>query len=973
MADAWTGFLRDIVNFLEKRGEAYQAGSFASPKAIIVALAAGDSPHQALLTSFADTIGDGTGLSGANKTMFDAVTKSLANAKTELDKVKALVGGTDFTMGNAKDAASSLGKIVSDYLDAIGAIAKQVAGGNSTTEQDINGILEPWTEGFSGVASGATSKFDSICNSILGVSNATSDLVHRIQLDLADKRINVVLAGIGSHSVGPLAFDGAEIKGYVQYDPPAVGISLNTNINAGLESDPLLSKVMPGGAAANSDPVGLQVDTDKGFSLGGGKAARIVVPARLTLPLVELRELALAIPTPKAGDPARFDVELSLAGKLGDVIGFVCDGVGVSILSDADGNLSTQPKPPDALGVSINVGPVSGGGYLSYDGTQYGGALKLKIYSWSLTAVGLYMPSKNALLVVIGLKFSPGIQIGFGFSIVGVGGLLASQRTVSVDALSSSLKDGAVSNILMPDDPVQAAPKILQQLSAIFPPADGVFVVGPIVAIGWGAGMITAKVGVLIQFPDPAVIILGELVVKVPPLPDAGSTGDKKLAIVDLTVDLFAAIEPDEFYLKASLIKSKIAGMAIGGDLALLIKWGGDAAFAFSAGGFFPTYKYPPELAGLQRLSIEMKVGSIVKITITAYVAVTSNSVQFGGAVALVATVGPASGEASLSIDAMFVWSPHFAFIVEFSASVAIKLFGHTIAGASFRGTVQGTRPWSLEGDASISILFWDFDFHIGPVQWGEVDTSVLPLIDSLAEVMGAFAKDEAWTPLPPPQDSVVTIARSGADTASVLDPFTLIQANQTVCPFDMDINLLGNYTSSVKRFGFANPTINGAPAPAFSEVQDDFAPGQFKTMTTDQKAAAKDFEQHPGGIQIAPAAGAAIGAAANATVEWDTSYPQFDVPVTTGKWDLGVLLNAAVLATSAVAKARRKTGNPYAPIAAGPVKMADAGIVEVAPLATAVPANDAAPMNTSAALTALAAANATGADMQIIALGLAA
>ena len=973
MADAWTGFLRDIVDFLEKRGESYQAGSFASPKAIIEALATGDSPHQTLLSSFADTIGDGTGLSGANKTMFDAVTKSLNDAKTELGKVKTLVAGTDFTMGNAKDAASSLGKIVSDYLDSIGAIAKQVAGGNSTTEQDVNGILEPWTEGFSGVASGATSKFDSICNSILGVSNATSDLIHRIQLDLADKRINIVLASVGSHSLGPLTFDGAEIKGYVQYDPPAVGLSLNTELNAGLESDPLLSKVMPGGAAANSDPVGLQLDTDKGFSLGGGKAARIVVPARLTLPLVELRELALAIPKQKDGDPARFDVELSLAGKLGDVIGFVCDGVGVSILSDSSGNLSVQPKQPDALGVSISVGPVSGGGYLGYDGTQYGGALKLKIYSWSLTAVGLYMPSNNALLIVIGLKFSPGIQIGFGFSIVGVGGLLASQRKVNVDALSSSLKDGAVSNILMPDDPVQAAPKILQQLSNIFPPDAGVFVVGPIVAIGWGNGMITAKVGVLIQFPDPAVIILGELQVKVPALPDGGSTGDKKLAVVDLTVDLFAAIEPDEFYLKASLIKSKIAGMAIGGDLALLVKWGGDGAFAFSAGGFFPTYKYPPELAGLQRLSIEMKVASIVKITITAYVAVTSNSVQFGGAVALVASVGPASGEASLAIDAMFVWSPHFAFIVQFSASVAIKVFGATIAGASFRGTIQGTRPWILEGDASVSVLFWDFDFHLGPVQRGDVDTSVLPLIDSLAEVMAAFAKDEAWVPLPPPQDSVVTIARSGADTASVLDPFTLIQANQTVCPFDMDIDLLGSYASSVKRFGFANPKINGVAAPAFSEVQDEFAPGQFKKMTTDQKAAAKDFEQHPGGIQMAPSAGAAIGATANGTVRWETFYPQFDQPSTKGKWEFAAVLNAAVLATSAVAKARRKTGNPYAPAAAGPVKMADAGIVEVVSLATAKPADNTVPMNTSAALTTLAAANATEADMQIIALGLAA
>lgn len=972
MADVWEKVVRAVVDFVEKRGEAYAAGSFASPKALITALAAGNGTHQTLLSDYATTIGDGAGLSADDQKVFDGIKKNIADAATELTKVKQLLANTEFTLSNAKDSATSIGKIASGYTDAIGSVAKKLAAGNATVEADINEILEPWVEGFGGVASGATSKFDELCNTILGVDNATSDLVHAIQLDLAEKRINIVLASVGSHSLGPITFDGAEIKGFVSYDPPSVGLSLNTAVNAGLESDPFMSKIMPGGAKANTDPVAIQLDTDKGFSLGGGKTTKIVLPARLSLPLVELRELALAIPVHKEGDPARFDIELSLAGKLGDVIGFIVEGVGVSLISQDGGSWSVQAKQPDGIGIKIKAGPVSGGGYLRYDGTQYGGALQLGFYSIGLSAMGLYMPSKNALLVIIGVKFTPEIQIGFGFSINGIGGLLASQRKISIDALSTALKDGAVSNILMPDDPVSNAPKILDQLAKIFPPAEGIFVVGPIVELGWGSksGLVVAKVGVMIQFPDPAVVILGSLSVKVPPKIDPAS---KVPAVVDLNVDIFAAITPDEFFLKASLIKSKIAGLAIGGDLALLIKWGGDAVFAFSAGGFFPTYKYPPELAGLQRLSLSLSPPvPILKVTVTAYIAVTSNSVQFGGAVKIVATVGPASGEADLSLDAMFIWSPRFAFIIQFSASISIKVFGASIAGASFRGTLQGTRPWSLEGDASVSFLFWDFDFHIGPIEWGDHDASVLPLIDSLAEVIAAFNKDTAWTALPPALDNAVTIARSGDDMANVLQPFSLIQANQQVAPFDMTIERLGSYESTVKQFGFANPMINSAAAPAVSEIKDEFAPGQFKNLTQDQKASSPDFEEWPGGIQMAPSTGIAIGATADATIEWETFFPTLDQKPGRMKWALEASVNRTILSASAVGKARRNTGNPYAPAEKGPVAIAEAGLVQIVPMTARSTATVAA-QPTSAAISALFAANAAGEEMQMVALGLAA
>jgi hypothetical protein len=825
--------------------------------------------------------------------------------------------------------------------------------------------------------------FDQLCTTILGIQNASSGLWHMLELDLAAGRLKVHLVAVGAHGVGAVNFDGAEIEAFVQFKPPVqVGIALVSKVKAGLRSGPTMNKIIPGEAptADSADAVALQLDTDKGFSLGSGKTQRVVLPVRFSFPIIELREFAISSPNADKKDaPAQIDITTVIAGKFGSVLSFVCEGGGVSLISADGSGYDVAPKLPDGLGVRIAAGPVVGGGYLRHDPVknEYGGALQLTFAKIGVTAVGLIQPDTMALLVILGVHFpAPGIQLGFGFSIDAVGGLVASDRRLDIDRLSGLLKDGAVSNILLPDDPVSSAPTILNQLSAIFPPQAGAFVVGPMVELGWGgnSGLVTARVGVLIALPDPSVTILGALQVLVPP-----KIVEKAPRIVELNIDVFAAIEPDQFFLKATLRNSKIAGLAISGDLALLIRWASDSAFAFSAGGFFPTYKYPPKLGGLQRLAVQLDPPvSWITLKVSGYIAVTSNSVQFGGAIDLAAKIGPASGEAHLSLDAMFVFSPRFAFIVEFNASVAIKAFGQSICGAAFRGTISGTAPWHVEGSASVSILWWDVDFPVGPIEWGDHDVSVLPLVDSMAEVMKALNDATAWSALPPAVSDAVTLLRSAAsdgsdhDLANLLQPFSLIEATQKIAPFDIAITRLGAYASTIKQFGFANPKINGVPAPAFSEISAPFAIGQFKELSQDEKASKPDFEDHPAGIQIAPVAGTALGRIGDATLEWDTFFPKEDEAPLRGRWILSTELNRTLIAAGSVAKQRRKAGNPYAPAEPGPIAMADPGLKNVVPLATANVAASVAMTTTEADLLATDAL-VRGEAMQVVSLGLAA
>jgi len=111
------------------------------------------------------------------------------------------------------------------------------------------------------------------------------------------------------------------------------------------------------------------------------------------------------------------------------------------VKADRTGNLgpldvSLGFKPPKGVGLSIDAGVVKGGGYLffDFDNEEYAGALELSIADFlSVKAIGLIttkMPDGSkgfSLLLIITAEFSPGLQLGYGFVLIGVGGLVGPQ------------------------------------------------------------------------------------------------------------------------------------------------------------------------------------------------------------------------------------------------------------------------------------------------------------------------------------------------------------------------------------------------------------------------------------------------------------------------------------------------------------------------------------------------------------------
>src|SRR5262249_53766549 len=101
-------------------------------------------------------------------------------------------------------------------------------------------------------------------------------------------------------------------------------------------------------------------------------------------------------------------------------------------------------KPPSGIGIAIKAPEVVGGGYLFFDAQkeQYAGVLQLELAETiAVKAIGLLttrMPdgSKDfSLLVLITAEGFTPIELGFGFTLTGIGGLLGVNRTASVETL----------------------------------------------------------------------------------------------------------------------------------------------------------------------------------------------------------------------------------------------------------------------------------------------------------------------------------------------------------------------------------------------------------------------------------------------------------------------------------------------------------------------------------------------------------
>jgi hypothetical protein len=496
-----------------------------------------------------------------------------------------------------------------------------------------------------------------------------------------------------------------------------------------------------------------------GLQGSGGASAGGLPPlsAKFTVPLdlklggkgVELKvervgvEMAIKL-EPVDGAPELFSkvsLRFGASGTFGPV-SITADGMGVWFGKWKNSQNQVEfgdVVTPTAIGVSLKAGPVSGGGFLAETGkSEYAGGLSLKVIGIGVGAFALFGEANGSASFagILGIRLPPpGVQIGFGFAVTGLGGLVGINRRVDTDVLREQLASGTSADILFCADPSKNALTVIGQLPRLFPPEPGVFLIGPTFQISW-LELLTLDAGVFIEMPGPRQIFI------------AGSArmviGPKDLPLVYLRMDFVGGIDLVKrlIYFDAALVNSHVMQVfKITGGIALRIAYGDNGYFLFSVGGFHPSFN--PGGLELPKLA---RAGTCASIDIAwfkleNYFALTSCTFQLGASVEAGIELGPISAHGWLRFDALIQFEP-FYFVAEIDAGFDVEVFGASLCGVRLQGKLSGPGPLVIEARASVKVLFARVSESV-TIRLGSGPAAVPKAIDLLNALAGEFAKLE--------------------------------------------------------------------------------------------------------------------------------------------------------------------------------------------------------------------------------------
>lgn len=656
-------------------------------------------------------------------------------------------------------------------------------------------------------------------------------------------------------SVGAgLAWDGTRGNGSFLFEGDARDLKIIIDTTSG---DGFLGKIMPGTRIEAGFTTKMGVSTEHGLYFSGSGALEVQLPVHIELGPLALERLTIAAKLDGAAIPTSVGVDMR--ANLGPLVAVV-ENIGVtatfSFPAGNQGNLGPLDfalgfKPPNGVGLSLDVGVVKGGGYLffDFDREEYAGVLELSIAEIvTVKAIGLIttkMPDGSkgfSLLIIITAEFGTGIQLGFGFTLVGLGGLLGLNRTMNLPPLVEGVRTGAVNSIMFPENPVENAPRIISDLRTIFPPYESRFLIGPMAKIGWGTPpLVTVSLGVIIEITGN-IAIVGVLKVALP-------TEDAPLIVIQ--ANFVGAIEFDKsrLYFFAGLFESRIVFLTLEGELGLLVAWGDDANFVLSAGGFHPRFNPPPlPFPSPRRIAISLLNTDIARIRTETYFAVTSNTVQFGSNTEIMFDVEIARVDGHLAFDALFQFSP-FHFIIEISASVSLKVFGMGLFSIHLDFSLEGPAPYRAHGTGSISFFFFDVsaDFDI---TWGDAQDTTLPPIAVMPLLFGELGKAENWRAELPLQNKLLVSLRKLPETelVQVLHPLGSLRVSQRAVPLDLEIDKVGNQKPSDAKRLELKPTAGLVRS---GTAQEQFAKAQFLDMSDAEKLSQRAFDPLDAGLVL--------------------------------------------------------------------------------------------------------------------------
>ena len=608
---------------------------------------------------------------------------------------------------------------------------------------------------------------------------------------------------------------------------------------------------------------GLIADVAGGLRLKDGTGLKATIPLE-KIPNSPVQIPFLTFELTKTDGLNKFEVELSGSFQvaIGPFAGSI-DRLGTKLklqnLLQGVADVGWGLKPPSGAGMAIDAGVVKGGGFLLFDPDrgEYGGIIDIKIMQIGVKAIGL-LGTKNpggwSFLLIIVAQLPP-IQLGFGFTLTGIGGLLGVQHTVNRQALTSGLATGSLDSFLFPQNPIANAPAIFNQLRVLFPFKAGGFVIGPMLELGWGTpSLVTARVGVLIE--PTQLILVGQVIVQLPPLVD------KDLALLYLQIDFagYVVFDPFQIGLDGVLRDSRVLFISLSGQFAFRAVFGNNPSFLLSAGGFHPKFTdIPPDVPQpFQRVGADFSIG-IVGMQFRGYFAVTSATVQGGSSMRVWGDVGVASFEGGFEFNAIIYLVPKFRFETDIHVFAGIEVFGIDFASVDIYGMLSGPGRWHIIGRAKVHTP-WplpDFTFNVDE-SWGEDSETIVRRIALLGELKKEIAAIGNWSAqLAQAGDAFATFAKlpappEGAPPSLLAHPNAVLQFVQKRMPLDKQLDKLGSDKIDGERtIGIAKFVFGAAEHAADKVLQDSFPAAQFLDRKEDDLLGKPSFDRFNSGLEV--------------------------------------------------------------------------------------------------------------------------
>jgi hypothetical protein len=661
-----------------------------------------------------------------------------------------------------------------------------------------------------------------------------------------------------------------------------VGFSAGTGASAFIlnadNADGFLRSVLPADGMRVDFDLGLDWSRRGGLTFKGAMGLDLRIPVGISLGPVLLSDCHLRL---AARDGEVYgETSLTLSATLGPARA-VIDRIGIAAqltFPEEGGSLGVADldfrfKWPSGIGLVVEAaGVATGGGFLFYDEAQglYAGVLELSLSElFTLKAIGLITtkmpdgsPGFTLVIFITAEDFQP-IQLSMGFTLNGIGGMLAINRTFDENALREGMQTGLLASILFPRDPVANAPAIINALSVAFPARRGAYLFGVLVKIGWFTPTVVAfDLALILELgARRRLLVLGRVSALLP-------SADNDL--VRLNLESMGVIDFDEgtVALDAVLVDSRLVQkFVLTGGMALRARWsaGPGSSFVLAVGGLNPRFAPPAGLPKLVRIAIALSSGDNPRITCAAYFAITANTLQFGARAELYAAAYGFSIQGDIGFDVLIQYRP-LHFVADFHASVQLKRGSSSLFKVTVDGSLEGPRPLRVSGKAAFEICCCDFSIPFDKTLVEGEPPPPPPAVDVLTALREALADQQSWEARSETSHGIVLRSLSKGDSL-IVDPVGRLVIRQQVVPLntDRDVDLLGGApVSGTRRFSLS-ATLNGAELQA-AAVREQFAPSQYFDLTDDEKLTGPSFEEMDAGIAagdiaIAFAAGEIVAA----------------------------------------------------------------------------------------------------------------